>query len=102
VKTSASKKTPLPPVRRSGTIALQKVDPKKGKDKPPLFGTRAVNDNIPVLSRFKQNKDGSLTGIVSNASGFRTGTKITTSPVRMGAKAGQIVTTESGSKYRLE
>jgi hypothetical protein len=43
---------------------------------------------------------GSITGVISNSKDFRTGTKITTSPVK-DAKAGKIVTTESGSQYKL-
>jgi hypothetical protein len=43
---------------------------------------------------------GSITGVISNSKDFRTGTKITTSPVK-GAEAGKIVTTASGSQYKL-
>ena len=60
----------------------------------------APKDSIPVLSRWKQNADGSITGNVSNSSSFKNGTKITTSPVAKGAKTG-IVKTGSGSQYRL-
>ena len=60
-----------------------------------------VKDSIPVLSKWVQNSDGSLTGLVSNSDNFRSGTKITTSPVRKGAKAGSVVKTGSGSQYRL-
>jgi hypothetical protein len=63
---------------------------------------KVVVDNIPVVGKFKQNPDGSITGIVRNSKNFRNGTEITTSPVKRGAKAGDVVTTSSGSKYRLE
>jgi hypothetical protein len=86
-----------------GTISIQKkavpaakqtmVAPKK---------SAPVADYIPIIGKFKQNADGSITGIVRNSKSFRTGTEITTSPVPRGAKAGSIVTTSSGSKYRLE
>lgn len=56
----------------------------------------------PILSKFTQNRDGSITGVVRNSKDFKTGAKITTSPVKRGAKAGQLVTTSSGSKYQLE
>jgi hypothetical protein len=59
-------------------------------------------DDIPVLSKFVQNEDGSITGIVSNSMSYRTGTRITTSPVKKGATAGTVVKTSSGSKYRLK
>ena len=55
----------------------------------------------PSLSMWTQNLDGSITGFISNSKDFRTGTKITTSPVKKGAKAGTVVTTGSGSQYRL-
>jgi hypothetical protein len=55
----------------------------------------------PSLSMWTQNLDGSITGFISNSKDFRTGTKITTSPVKKGAKAGAVVTTGSGSQYRL-
>jgi hypothetical protein len=61
-----------------------------------------TKDDIPILSQFTQNADGSLTGRVSNSKNYKNGTKITTSPVPRGAKAGQIVKTTSGSKYRLK
>jgi hypothetical protein len=59
------------------------------------------NDGIPVLSNWRQESDGSITGNISNSKVFRQGQKITTSPVKKGAKAGTVVTTNSGSKYRL-
>merc|ERR1711862_370368 len=58
--------------------------------------------DIPSISRFVQNADGSITGRVTNSKTFRNGTEITTSPVKKGAKAGMVVTTLSGSKYLLK
>jgi hypothetical protein len=63
---------------------------------------KVVDDGIPIVSKFTQNSDGSITGIVRNSKSFKNGTEITTSPVKRGAKAGDVVTTSSGSKYRLE
>jgi hypothetical protein len=79
-------------VAPKGTIAIA----------PPKKAAPVVPDNIPVIGKFKQNADGSITGIVRNSKTFRTGTEITTSPVPRGAKAGTVVKTSSGSKYRLE
>jgi len=100
-KTAAIKK-PIMPTGR-GTISLAKTQPKPAANK---FGgaakkAAAKKDNIPVLSNWKQEADGSITGKVSNTKVFRVGQTITTSPVRRGAKAGTVVTTSSGSKYRL-
>lgn len=61
-----------------------------------------VADDIPIISKFRQNADGSITGSVRNSKSFRSGTEITTSAVARGAKAGSVVITSSGSKYRLE
>jgi hypothetical protein len=105
-----------------GTISLFNKNPKpapkvesakpKPKSQPFSFfgGTQSVSpaaatttkDDIPVLSRWKQNADGSITGVVSNAKAkFQSGTTITTSPVKKGAKSG-LVKTGSGSQYRLK
>jgi len=105
-------------VQRSGTFSLFSSPGTQTIAKAPVAEKKAVQkqtiaiaapkkvatvaDNIPVISKFKQNADGSITGIVSNSKNFRTGTEITTSPVPRGAKAGSVVTTSSGSKYRLQ
>lgn len=62
---------------------------------------KAAADNTPVLSKWKKNADGSITGRISNSKNFKAGTQITTSPIRGIAKAGAVVKTGSGSKYRL-
>ena len=77
--------------------------PKPVAKKQPIAKKKAVvkNDGIPVLSNWKQDKDGTITGNITNSKMFRAGQKITTSPVKRGAKKGTVVTTQSGSKYRL-
>jgi hypothetical protein len=82
--TKNAKKTSTAPF--STSAASKKADAKQG---------------TPSLSMWAQNLDGSITGFISNSKDFRTGTKITTSPVKKGAKAGTVVTTGSGSQYRL-
>jgi membrane protein involved in colicin uptake len=54
--------------------------------------------SVPVISDWKQNADGSITGKISGKSGFRLGEAVTTSPVPKGAVGGRVVTTSSGSK----
>jgi hypothetical protein len=83
-------------------------EPVKQKQAFSFFGggggsksAAAPKDKIPVLSRWKQNPNGSITGIISNSPNFRSGTEITTSPVKRGAKAGSVIKTGSGSQYRL-
>ncbi len=58
------------------------------------------DDGIPLLTEWRQNRDGTITGCISNSRVFRAGQKIVTSPIKKGVKRG-VVTTNSGSKYRL-
>eukprot|EP00591_Stephanopyxis_turris_P002244 CAMPEP_0195506858 /NCGR_PEP_ID=MMETSP0794_2-20130614/401_1 /TAXON_ID=515487 /ORGANISM="Stephanopyxis turris, Strain CCMP 815" /LENGTH=1043 /DNA_ID=CAMNT_0040633319 /DNA_START=15 /DNA_END=3146 /DNA_ORIENTATION=- len=88
-----------------GTFAIKQPKPPANVPVKKVAGRAAkpaAKDNIPVLTDFVQNADGSLTGDVSNSKDFRDGTPITTSPVRRGAKAGMLVKTSSGSMYRLK
>jgi hypothetical protein len=64
-------------------------------------GVFSSSTNLPTLSDWEQNDDGSITGYVSNRIGFEDGTLITTSPVKTRARAGRVVTTTGGSKYKL-
>jgi hypothetical protein len=58
---------------------------------------------LPSLSRWRQNRDKSITGLISGTSAFPDGEQITTSPIAKGAVSpGEIVTTSSGSKYFLQ
>jgi hypothetical protein len=91
--------------RASGTISIRSTTADGGKKKKAITkktAAAAPKDKIPVLKKFVQNSDGTLTGIISNSQSFRSGTRITTSPVRKGVKSGQVVKTGSGSQYRLE
>ena len=56
---------------------------------------------VPVISKWKQARDGSITGIISGSGKFSDGDPVTTSPIRGSAVGGTTVTTESGSKYFL-
>lgn len=86
-----------------GTISIQKkAIPATKQTIVAAKKSAPVADNIPIIGKFKQNADRSITGIVRNSKSFPVGTEITTSPVPRGAKSGSIVTTSSGSKYRLE
>ena len=52
----------------------------------------------PIISDWKQNRDGSITGRISGGTGFKEGEKITTSPIGGKAIGGAVVQTASGSK----
>ena len=77
-----------------GTIAVSTNKQNAGS----LFGSFT---SISEIERWKQNRDGSLTGYVYKSKAFDDGTRITTSPVPKGAKRGSVVTTSGGTKYFL-
>jgi hypothetical protein len=104
-KPKVEPKTVSPPEPKKSAFSLfgggsSKSKPAPKKASPPAKKAQ-VQDAIPQLSKWAQNNDGSITGLVSNSDNFRSGTKITTSPVSKGAKAGSVVKTGSGSQYRL-
>jgi len=91
--------------KKSGTISLgassESSSPGlfsfgKGEKKPPA--------GVPVISRWKKNPDGSITGMISGSKAFKEGEKVTTSKLAPGqtVAAGSLVVTASGSKYFLK
>ena len=57
---------------------------------------------VPTLAMWGENRDGSVTGSISNSPNFNDGERITTSPIVTGRiEEGQVVRTGSGSKYFL-
>jgi flagellar biosynthesis GTPase FlhF len=56
---------------------------------------------VPTLSKWRQNRDGSITGLISGSGAFSDGESITTSPIVTGVADGSLVQTSSGSKYFL-
>jgi len=57
---------------------------------------------VPELKRWKKNKDDSITGFITGSSAFSIGEKVTTSPIAKGKiESGNVIRTESGSKYFL-
>ena len=57
---------------------------------------------VPSLSKWKQNGNGSISGLISGSSAYKDGEKITTSAITTSAEGGTVVQTKSGSKYFLE
>ena len=53
---------------------------------------------VPTLTRWKQNRDGSLSGAIVGSKTFQDGDNVTTSPIKGPASDGTVVTTISGSK----
>lgn len=57
---------------------------------------------VPILSRWKKNSDGSITGIITGSKAFKDGERVTTSAIKKGMVAkNEVVITGSGSKYFL-
>lgn len=75
------------------------------------FGQSSVDDNpatpsnaprgVPSLSRWKQNSDGSITGLIYGSSAFKDGESITTSMIKGEVSENSVIQTVSGSKYYL-
>jgi hypothetical protein len=57
---------------------------------------------VPTLTKWYQNNDGSITGLISGSNGFAQGESITTSPVPTNPSKESVVSTVSGSKYFLD
>eukprot|EP00557_Chaetoceros_sp_GSL56_P008337 CAMPEP_0176505254 /NCGR_PEP_ID=MMETSP0200_2-20121128/16395_1 /TAXON_ID=947934 /ORGANISM="Chaetoceros sp., Strain GSL56" /LENGTH=1628 /DNA_ID=CAMNT_0017904793 /DNA_START=134 /DNA_END=5020 /DNA_ORIENTATION=+ len=56
---------------------------------------------IPEISNWRQNRDGSVSGIIYGSKAFKDGESVTTSPITSDAVDGALVQTTSGSKYYL-
>jgi len=89
------------PVAAKKAAPVKKAPVKKAPVKKVAPVRKAI-PGVPIVGKFKQNADGSITGIVRNSKNFKDGTRITTSPVKKGAKSGDLVVTSSGSKYQLD
>ena len=56
---------------------------------------------VPVLSKWRQNNDGSITGMISGSNAYKDGESVTTSVITTKAEGGTVVKTKSGSRYYL-
>eukprot|EP00592_Proboscia_alata_P002686 CAMPEP_0194370152 /NCGR_PEP_ID=MMETSP0174-20130528/18456_1 /TAXON_ID=216777 /ORGANISM="Proboscia alata, Strain PI-D3" /LENGTH=970 /DNA_ID=CAMNT_0039147453 /DNA_START=151 /DNA_END=3063 /DNA_ORIENTATION=- len=73
-------------------VPAEKVVPKKMK----------APKGVAILTKWKQNRDGSISGFIENSSSFGDGAKVTTSEIAKGEIApGNLVFTSSGSRYFL-
>jgi hypothetical protein len=101
---SESQPTPKP----SGKVSLPKASAKPSTKEPPSQRSAPVQTRktapkgTPTISRWKQNRDKSITGFINGSPAFEEGEQITTSPIAGGTvKAGEVVVTGSGSRYFL-
>jgi len=72
----------------------ENVSPANVAAKPNVAAPRGV----PVLSKWKQNRDGSISGLIKGSPLYEDGEAVTTSPIRGDAVGGSVVVTGSGSK----
>jgi hypothetical protein len=64
---------------------------------------RTAPFGVPTITRWRQNSDKTITGLVKGSRNFDDGSRITTSPITNGIIAsGEVVRTGSGSRYFLE
>ena len=96
-KKAPAKIAPKKPVAMKKPVAKKAPPPKKLS---PVAKAKAPR-GVPTLTKWKANRDGSVTGIISGSSSFPDGERVTTSPLQNEAKAGTVVKTGSGSQYWL-
>ena len=94
--------------KASGTISIaaffaseRVVDNRKAT---PKKEATPVPRGVPVLSGWRKNRNGSVTGKISGSNNFKDGETVTTSPIRDKdtIQVESVVQTKSGSKYYLK
>ena len=61
-------------------------------------GVSSPPKGVPAISKWQQNRDGSISGYIKGSFSFGDGEAIVTSPIRGVAKGGSVVETSSGSR----
>ena len=100
-KAPAPKARPAP--KKKAAPAPKKVAaPRPSLKVAPAPKTPTAPRGVPMLSRWKKNGDGSITGNISGSPSFNDGERVTTSMIKKGKVAkNEVVTTGSGSRYFL-
>jgi hypothetical protein len=102
--------TPKGTAQQSGTRSVPKAAPKPSPQKTSaiqqparVLPKKTAPKGVPTISRWKQNRDKTITGVITGSPAFEEGERITTSPITGGmVTTGEvIVTTTSGSRYFL-
>jgi len=92
---------------KADDAAKQRVMKMKTKQKSAILKKKAQTPKkappgVPVMKRWRKNRDGSITGFISGSNAFSAGEKVTTSPIGKGElQSGNVIQTQSGSKYFL-
>ena len=94
--------------KASGTISIAAFfASERVADKPkatPKNKAATVPKGVPVLSGWRKNRNGSVTGKISGSDNFNDGETVTTSPIgdKYTIEGDSVVQTKSGSKYYLK
>lgn len=81
------------------TISLFNLGGDAQPKKRPLKEVLSAPPGVPVISNWRKNRDGSVSGFISGSKSFEDGDAITTSPISTGnIKEESLVETGSGSK----
>lgn len=90
--------------KRSSTISLGffGFGGEKSDKKPVAKIVSAAPRGVPTISRWRKNRDGSITGEIYGSRAFGEGESVTTSSITTEPVDGAVVQTTSGSKYYLE
>jgi hypothetical protein len=100
------KMSPLPknpdPKQIKGTFALGKKSSKKVSKTFSVKNAKVGPRGMAVLRKWKQNKDGTISGKIFSSKGFNENQFVTTSVTKGIPEANSVATTISGSKYYLE
>lgn len=95
----AKKEASTTPTQSSRTfsIGLFNFGQDDAQEESPSTSSNAPK-GVPVLSKWKQNGDGSISGNISGSPSFKRGEFVTTSPISGKAVGGAVVRTSSGSR----
>merc|ERR1711935_357806 len=80
----------------------QPAAPKTSARQAPPKKLANAPRGVPVISNWKQDRNGGIDGRIFGSPSFDEGEFVSTSPITSDAVGGTVVTTESGSKYFLE
>ena len=101
-KAAAAKETEalglLEKTKRGATISLGFLNFGGGKADSSATPSPKAPRGVPTLSKWYQNNDGSITGLISGSSSFSDGESVTTSSIQGNPAVDTVVSTASGSK----
>lgn len=99
-ETSKIVETSLTKAKPGATISLFNFKQDSNENKTSISKNQLTSPRgVPTISKWRENRDGSISGFINGAREFDDGDAITTSPIVMGnINIGSVVETGSGSK----